>query len=254
MKLQLLPSTFEPDGSASQRQHLSCLVINDRIAVDAGGLAMAATDEHRRNLRDVVLTHAHLDHIAGLPLFVDDLFATLDQPVRVHALPEVIEVLERDVFNWSVFPRFSELSIGGSNAIEYRPVSFNERFTIHSTEFRLFPTFHKVPSCGIVIKDGDSCVAISGDTASLSGFVNDGSRLCAVVVECAFPNELSEIAKSSHHMTPATLRTELEKLRLDCPVFVFNIKANYRDAVVKQICDLNIADLEVLEIGKVYLW
>jgi hypothetical protein len=50
------------------------------------------------------------------------------------------------------------------------------------------------------------------------------------------------------------LRTELEKLRLDCPVFVFNIKANYRDAVVKQICDLNIADLEVLEIGKVYLW
>src|ERR1043165_2965509 len=75
MKLQLLPSTFEPDGSASSRQHLSCLVINDRIAVDAGSLAMAATDAHRQNLRDVVLTHAHLDHIAGLRLFVDDLFA-----------------------------------------------------------------------------------------------------------------------------------------------------------------------------------
>jgi cAMP phosphodiesterase len=254
MKLQLLPSTFEPDGSASMRQHLSCLVINDRIAVDAGSLAMAATDEHRRNLRDVVLTHAHLDHIAGLPLFVDDLFATLDQPVKVHALPEVIEVLERDVFNWSVFPRFSELSIGGTNAIEYRPVSFNEPFTIHDSEFRLFPAFHKVPSCGVVIKDEDSCVAISGDTASLSGFVKDGSRLSAAIVECAFPNELSEIAKSSHHMTPAILKTELEKLRLDCPVFVFNIKANYRDVVVEQILDLAIPDLNVLEIGKAYFW
>ena len=254
MKLQLLPSTFEPDGSASSRQHLSCLVINDRIAVDAGSLAMAATDEHRKNLRDVVLTHAHLDHIAGLPLFVDDLFATLDQPVKVHALPEVIEVLERDVFNWSVFPRFSELSIGSTNAIEYRPVLFNESFMVRDSEFRLFPAFHKVPSCGVLIKDEGSCVAISGDTASLSGFVKDGLRLSAAVVECAFPNELSEIAKSSHHMTPATLRGELEKLQLDCPVFVFNIKANYRNAVVEQIRELGISDLEILEIGKAYFW
>lgn len=254
MKLQLLPSTFEPDGSVSPRQHLSCLVINDRIAIDAGSLAMAATDGHRQNLRDVVLTHAHLDHIAGLPLFVDDLFAILDQPVKIHALPAVIEVLERDIFNWSVFPRFSELSIGSTSAIEYHPVSFDEPFTIHGSEFKLFPAFHKVPSCGVMVTDGDSCVAISGDTATLSGFVKNGSRPSAAVVECAFPDELSEIAKSSHHMTPATLRTELEKLQLDCPVFVFNIKANYRNAVVEQIRDLRIPNLEILEIGKAYFW
>ena len=55
-------------------------------------------------------------------------------------------------------------------------------------------------------------------------------------------------------MTPATLRSELEKLQLDCPIFVFNIKANYRDVVVKQIRDLRISDLEILEIGKAYFW
>ena len=97
-------------------------------------------------------------------------------------------------------------------------------------------------------------MVISGDTASLSGFIEDGSPLSAAVVECAFPDELSEIAESSHHMTPATLRSELEKLQLDCPIFVFNIKANYRDVVVKQIRDLRISDLEILEIGKAYFW
>src|SRR3954449_4883756 len=111
MKVQLLPSSFEKDGSPSERQHLSCLVINDTVAVDAGSLAMAATNEVRSKLRDVVLTHAHLDHIAGLPLYVDDLFASLETPITVHALWEVIEILERDVFNWSVFPRFSEIHI-----------------------------------------------------------------------------------------------------------------------------------------------
>lgn len=254
MKLQLLPSTFEPDGSASARQHLSCIVINDRIAIDAGSLAMAATDEHRQNLRDVVLTHAHLDHIAGLPLFVDDLFAALKEPIRIYALSEVIEVLERDIFNWSIFPRFSELSIGNGNAIEYRSMELNEAFKIGQTEFKFFPTDHKVPSCGVIVKDGNSCVAISGDTANLSGFANDSLRLDAVLVECAFPDELSEIAKSSRHMTPAVLARELERAQFDCPIFVFNIKANYRDAVISQLDRLGITDLKILEIGMAYFW
>src|SRR5512144_2387695 len=122
MKFPLLPSSFEDDGSPSARQHLACLVVNDLVAVDAGSLAMAANDEIRRQLRDVVLTHAHLDHIAGLPLYIDDLFASLDKPIKVHALKEVIEILERDVFNWSVFPRFSELHSAAGPPLVYDPV------------------------------------------------------------------------------------------------------------------------------------
>src|SRR6476659_4265345 len=136
MKFQLLPSSFEEDGSPSARQHLACLVVDDRVAIDAGSLAMAATYDIRRNLRDIVLTHAHLDHIAGLPLYVDDLFATLDKPITVHALKDVIEVLERDVFNWSVFPRFSELTTSVGPAIQYAPIEFGESFEISSLSFR----------------------------------------------------------------------------------------------------------------------
>src|SRR5689334_3779824 len=107
---------------------------------------MAATDEIRRSVRDVVLTHAHLDHIAGLPLFIDDLFATLDQPVRVHALREVIDVLERDIFNWSVFPRFSELQTSIGPPIEYHPISIGCEFQISNLKLRAFGADHQVPS------------------------------------------------------------------------------------------------------------
>ena len=110
MKLQLLPSTFDENGTASPRQHLSCFIVDDQVAIDAGSLAMAATAVQKKQIRDIVLTHAHLDHIAGLPLFIDDLFANLDAPVCVHAAPEVIETLERDIFNWAIYPRFSECS------------------------------------------------------------------------------------------------------------------------------------------------
>jgi cAMP phosphodiesterase len=257
MKFQLLPSSFEDDGSPSARQHLACIVINDRLAIDAGSLAMAATDKIRRELRDVVLTHAHLDHIAGLPLFVDDLFANLDTPITVHALKEVIEVLERDVFNWSVFPRFSELSISSGPAILYKPLQFGSTFNAAGLNCRLFRADHKVPSAGVIVSDDESTVAITGDTASLEalgGEILTIKNLRAILVECAFPDELADIARNSHHMTPAVLQRELTKLQPTCPVFVINIKPRYRDQVVQQLIELKIDGVEVMSIGKPYFW
>jgi len=257
MKVKLLPSTFEKDGTPSRRQHLSCLVVNDSIAVDAGSLAMAATDEMRANLRDVVLTHAHLDHIAGLPLYIDDLFASLDSPVKVHALQDVIEIIERDVFNWSIFPRFSELQISSGRAMEYIPIEFDRKFVIKDVEFSLFGADHKVPSAGISITDDSGSIAITGDTATLDGLRDVLSKLQnvkAVLVECAFPNELSVIADNSHHMTPDILARQLDDIRPDCPVFVINIKPSYRDTVVGQLGDLRIQGLEVMAVGRDYFW
>lgn len=257
MKFQLLPSSFEEDGSPSARQHLACLVINDRLAVDAGSLAMAATDNIRRQLRDIVLTHAHLDHIAGLPLFVDDLFATLDRPIMVHALKDVIEVLERDVFNWSVFPRFSELSIASGSAIEYKAVQYGNNFEAAGFNCTLFRTDHKVPAAGVTVSDGKSTVVITGDTATLDALkeaVSDIEDLRAILVECAFPNELADIARNSHHMTPAVLNEQLAKLHPNCPVFVINIKPRYHDQVVRQIDELKIKGLEVMSVGTPYFW
>ena len=257
MKVKLLPSSFEEDGSPSPRQHLACIVVDDLVSIDAGSLAMAATDTMRRQLRDVVVTHAHLDHIAGLPLYVDDLFATLDSPVRVHALAEVIEVLERDVFNWSVFPRFSELSTQIGPPLEYHTIEFGKLFNIRDLQFRLFPANHKVPSAGVTVSDANSTIAITGDTSSLDGLsqsVGGFENVKAILVECAFPDELGDIAASSHHMTPAVLRNELEKLPSDIEVFVINIKPRYREAVIAQIAGLKLANVNVMEVGKDYFW
>src|SRR5213080_3623864 len=122
MRIQILPSTIDENGRASKRQHLMSLVIDDRVAIDAGSLAFSCTDLQRSQIRDILLTHTHLDHIAGLPLFIDDLFSKLTEPVRVHATREMIDILERDLFNWSIYPRFSELSNDFGPVIEYREI------------------------------------------------------------------------------------------------------------------------------------
>ena len=257
MKLRLLPSSFDSDGSASAKQHLTCFIVNDRVAFDAGSLAMGVSDIERRAVRDVVLTHAHLDHVAGLPLFLDDLFSTLTESVRVHASAEVIEALERDIFNWSVYPRFSELQNSNGPVIEYVPFSNGIEFAAGGLKIRPISVNHKVPSSGFVISDDENRVAITGDTSATHEFwsaLDEVLNLDALLIECAFPDELSELADMSHHLTPSTLATELRGFgRDDCPKYVINIKPAYREKVISQIAALGIKNLQILEVGRTYV-
>lgn len=257
MKFQLLPSTFDETGRASTRQHLSCFVIDDLVAIDAGSLAMAATSLQREQIRDVVLTHAHLDHIAGLPLFIDDLFATLEEPVKVHATEKVLKILRKGIFNWDVYPDFTDLENKEGNVLEYREIEDWKTFQVKHLRIKPLKVNHKVPAVGFIISDGNTKIAFSGDTAESDSFwkgVNDEKNVDIMLVECAFPDEMSKIAEDSCHFTPRLLEKEIRKFKHDCPIYVINIKPMYHEKVVEQIENLNMENLNILEVGKVYNW
>jgi ribonuclease BN (tRNA processing enzyme) len=256
MKFQLLPSTIDECGRASARQHLMSIVIDDRVAIDAGSLAFSCSDVQRRDVRDIVLTHTHLDHIAGLPLFVDDLFASLKEPIRVYATDEMIEILERDIFNWSVYPRFSELSNDHGAVIEYHTIERGGRFTVQHLDIQSVPVNHMVSANGYIISDGQISIGITGDTAETDdiwGRLNETPDLKVILIECAFPNELGELAAVSNHLTPVKLEREIEKLtNADCEIYIINLKPMYRENILAELAGLSSERIKVLEVGKVY--
>jgi cAMP phosphodiesterase len=256
MKLQLLPSTIDADGKASARQHLLSIVIDDAVAIDAGCLAMSCSDAQRTQIRDIILTHTHLDHIAGLPLYIDDLFATLTEPVRIHATREMIDILERDIFNWSIYPRFSELKNDHGPVIEYREFEQGSTFAVKHLTVRSIAVNHKVEATGYIVSDGSVSVAITGDTAETDEIwpaCAAEPNLKAVLVECAFPDEMSELAAISGHLTPSLLTKELAKIKgRKFPAYIINLKAMYRERVIEQIGKAGLDNVDVLEVGKVY--
>ena len=256
MKIQFLPSTIDENGMASARQHLLTMIIDDCVAIDAGCLALSCTDLHREQIRDIVLTHTHLDHVAGLPLFLDDMFASLTEPVRIHATAEMIGILERDLFNWAIYPRYSELSNDSGPVVVYREFERESTFDVRHLTIRSVPVNHKVSANGFVISDGKTSIAITGDTAETDEIwaaCNEVSDLKAVLAECAFPDELKGLASVSDHLTPGRLKVELKKLKnRTYPVFAINIKPMYRELVVKQLGKANIPNFEILEVGKIY--
>jgi len=258
VRIQLLPSTFDDKGHATLEQRLTCFLIDDCVAVDAGSLAIALTNEQRKTVRDIIVTHPHMDHIASLPIFIDDLYPILQQPVRVHATQEVIDLLERDVFNWNVYPRFSDLKNDYGPVMEYVPIPLGREFPVGHLKIVAVPVNHIVPTIGLIVRDGTKSVAFSSDTAETDEFwrvVNEIKQLDALLIEASFPDEMAKLAELSRHFTPASLNKELGKLTHNgMDILAVHLKPSYRDKIIKQLDALHIPNLNVMEPGKTYSW
>jgi cAMP phosphodiesterase len=258
MRVQLLPSTFDSQGQATSEQRLTCFLIDECVAVDAGSIALALSAEQRKSVRDIIVTHPHMDHIASLPIFIDDLFETLKCPVRIYATPEVIDLLERDIFNWNVYPRFSELKNEHGPVMEYVPIPAGEDFKIAHLTVRAVAVNHIVPTVGLVVSDGKSTVAFSSDTSETDEFwavINRADHLDALLIEASFPDSMAKLAEVSRHYTPASLQRDLRKLNHNgLDILAVHIKPAYRQMVIDELSALNIPRLGVMEPGKIYNW
>jgi len=258
LNIQLLPSSFDAKGRATLEQRLTCFLIDDCVTVDGGSIAIALTEAQRRSVRDVIVTHPHMDHIASLPIFVDDLFGELESPIRIHATKEVIDLLERDVFNDNVYPRFAELRNQHGHVMEYVPFVTGEEFAVAHLRVRAVPVNHIVPTVGLLVSDQKSTDAFSSDTAETNEFwtmINGAPHLDALFIEASFQNSMQKLAEVSKHLTPEMLGKELEKLTHNgLDILAVHIKPAYRQIVSTELAALRIDKLKVMEAGRVYEW
>jgi ribonuclease BN (tRNA processing enzyme) len=237
---------------------LTCFVVDGRVAVDAGSIAIGLTDSERETVRDVILTHPHMDHVATLPIFVDDLFGSLTEPVRVHATREVCEMVARDVFNGTVYPPFQDFDNGRTRVMQFVPFDAGREFRVAHLRVKAVPVTHIVPTVGLVVTDGAATVAFSGDTAATEEFwriLNDEPRLDALLIESSFPNSLSKLAEVSGHLTPAALGLELRKLsHKDLDILAMHLKPSFRLQLIEELAALCVPRLSAMEPGREYSW
>jgi ribonuclease BN (tRNA processing enzyme) len=258
VKIKLLPSTFDAEGCASPEQRLSCFVVDGCVAIDAGSIAIGLNEGERARLRDVVVTHPHMDHVATLPIFVDDLFGFLEEPVRVHATAEVCALLERDIFNGTVYPPFQNFDNGRTRVMEFVPFRTGEEFGVAHLKFKAVTVSHIVPTVGLIVSDGARTVAFSSDTSATEEFwemVNREPRLDALLIEASFPDSLAKLAEVSGHLTPAALGLELRKLaHKDPDILAMHLKPSFRRQLIEELEALGVPRLTAMEPGRVYEW
>lgn len=201
-------------GIGGISRHTTCYGIGERIVIDAGtGLGTLPLEQLAR-IDHVVLTHAHLDHVACLPLMVDSVAAQRDKPIIVWAQAEVIRLLRTHLFNDQIWPDFTQIPTPEQPFIRFETMP-DHGADIDGHTFRPLPAEHGIPACGYRVESGGSALAFSGDTGDCASFweaVADDAQLKAVVVECSYPLAMTGMAALSMHLHSGEVAARLRGL------------------------------------------
>ncbi len=235
MRVQVLGCS---GGIGGVNARTTSLRVDHDILIDAGtGLADLSLPELAA-IDHVFVTHSHLDHIAALPLMIDAVADLRESPVTIHAAAVTLETIRSHIFNWAIWPDFSEIAVRDRQVMQYRPIAVGQTVTLAGRSITALPAEHTVPAVGYQLDSGQGSLAFTGDTTICEEFwpvVNRIANLRYLLIEAAFSDREEVLARASKHLCPRLLRNELGKLASPVEVFVTHLKPGQAAAIIAEI-------------------
>ena len=248
-------------GAIARDCRTTAFLIDQDTLIDAGTGVGDLTREEMLRIDDVFLTHAHLDHIACLPLMVDTIASgRAGRPLRVHALPHTLAALRQHVFNDLIWPDFTRLPCPDAPLLTFHPIDIGATRQVHGRDIEVLPAIHTVPAVGYAVREARHQAPwwiFSGDTERNPDFWRRVNQLDVgvLVIETAFSNRESELARLALHLSPAALAVELANIdsARRYPIFITHTKPAETEAIMREIGQLDHAhEIRWLSAGHVF--
>lgn len=225
-------------------------------AVNAGLFQAPASKVLRQYIKGYLISHPHLDHLAGLIINSPD-----DTAKTIYGMPYTIKVLEEKYFTWAAWANFGDT--GEAPVLKkYHYASMQAAREIPLTGTTMtataYPLSHGEPyqSTAFLIRSGDNYLLYLGDTGAdtiehasklaalwqTTGPLIKTGKLKAIFIETSFPNAQPE-NKLFGHLTPRLLMGELKRLAqvtgakalYDLPILITHRKpADDQESIIKR--------------------
>ncbi len=225
-------------GIGGTGRRTTCYGLDDTVLIDAGTGAGELSLEHMARIDHIVLTHAHLDHIACLPLLLDSVAASRETPLQIWALPAVIDILRAHVFNDQIWPDFTKIPNEIHPFVELNTLPVGVPLEIAGLRFTPLPGRHGIPACGYRVQKGEVALAFSGDTIDCPAFweaIAGDRALAAVIIECSYPIQMAEMAALSMHLDVSTVARRLAALPDNVASIVVHRKPGMEEEIAQQL-------------------
>jgi len=145
----------------------------------------------------------------------------------VYTTRPTIEILKNHLFNWAIWPDFSEIPTPQAPFLRYQEIALGQTVQLGSRRITARPARHTVPAVGYQLDSGTASLVFTGDTGpndALWREVNRIENLKFLIIETAFSNKERQLAEISRHLCPATLADELEKLERAAEIYITHLK------------------------------
>jgi len=237
MKLRVLGCS----GGIGQGLHTSSYIIDNDILLDAGTGVGDLSLAEMRQIKHVFITHSHMDHVLSIPLLADTLYADLqEQPLLVYARAETLKVMKEHIFNWQLWPDFTELPDKNTPVIKFVEMNPGDEITLDGRRIEMVDVNHTVPASAYIIESDDKVFAYSGDTTTTDNLwdrLNQRDRLDFLVIETSFAEEEIELAKLAKHYCPSLLAQDLKKLKHKTQIGVSHLKPGDEARIFQECVD-----------------
>lgn len=245
-------------GGIGANLRTTSFLIDDDLLIDAGTGLGDLPLNHMTGIRHIFLTHSHMDHIVGLPLLADSMFGVHDEPIIVHAQEKTIQALKAHVFNWVIWPDFSELPTRDNPSIRFEVMNPGNVVSIRSRDIEMIEVNHTVPGVGYCLSSRRASVAFSGDTTTndnLWQVLNRYENIDLLFVESAFSNHDLEISKISKHYCPSLLGADILKMKHRPDVWLTHFKPGDEELIYQE-CVEAMPDFNVHQIkgGEIFIF
>jgi ribonuclease BN (tRNA processing enzyme) len=235
MKVRILGCS---GGIGGRHLRTTSMLVDHDILVDAGtgvadlSLAELAMIDH------VFITHSHLDQIASLPLMIDSIADMRDKPLTVYAIDSTLEIIRNHIFNWAIWPDFSEIPSREKPVMQYQTIRIGKPVCLGDRRITALPAEHTVPAVGYHLDSGAGSFVFTGDTTindALWPVVNKIANLRFLLIETAFSNREKRLATMSKHLCPSMLAEELGKLTQAAEIYITHLKPGQIELTMSEI-------------------
>jgi cAMP phosphodiesterase len=246
-------------ASGSEVPGHSCpaFLVDGKLLLDAGTVAVSLNIREEHSLQYILLTHAHFDHIKGIPFLLDNLvIRNTGNTITVLSGKDVLDDLRKNILNDRIWPDFSKLPTPEHPVLKYRAIRPNRPAEIDGYKVVMGKVHHgNVPAYGFIVeKNGKKAIAYTGDTGPTDRFWETMAayNVKCLIVETSFPNRLEEMALATGHLTPSLLKKEIAKMPNPLPkIYVMHLKPQHLSEIEVEIEALDHDSIDFLKEGDV---
>ncbi|MGE5894313.1 MAG: 3',5'-cyclic-nucleotide phosphodiesterase, partial [bacterium] len=211
MKIRVLGSS----GSELPEHNLPAFLIDGVLLMDAGTIGVSLDTRKQERIRHILVSHAHLDHIKGIPFLLDNIIVrNRKHTVTVLSGKEVISDLKQNVLNGRIWPDFTRIPDREQPVLRYGVLDPAQPVKLDGYLIECERVSHAVPAYGYIVTGSNGrAVAYTGDTGPTDLFWKKMAkhRVTCLIIEVSFPNSMNDLAAKSGHLTAGLLKQELGK-------------------------------------------